>query len=71
MRTVPALMVKDDYEPLPTPEQLRQRAAEAQVRDQIGRTIEVFEQIGNAAYAAARNIKRAMVVFGEGLKRLA
>lgn len=63
--------IKDDYEPLPAPEQLRKRAAEAHMRQQIRRTIEAVEQFGMACNVAAVGIERSMADFKEALARLA
>lgn len=65
------LEIKDDHDPLPTREELRQRAADAKARRELERTIEALEQFGRAAAVAAVGIERAMVEFKDAFARLA
>lgn len=68
------LEIKDDHDPLPTHEQLRERAADAKARRErreLERTIEALEQFGRAVSVAAVGIERAIVEFKDVFARLA
>lgn len=71
MRKVPMLMLKNDYVPLPTRDELSRRSAAWRAQDQLRRSIEALEQFGDAVGVAARNLESAIVAFAEELKRTA
>lgn len=67
---VPMFTVKDDFEPLLTPAELRRLTDEALAREKLESLLAALERFGEAIRVAAQSAERAMVVFGEAVRRL-